>query len=182
MADLFDQTENASRATPTASPANRSRQFAGMSPKELTVLCAAIATFLWGAWVTKSIVSDVAGEPEIVQLQLQSVIGEYLQAQARSDTDEQTAAQETAAFMAVLDETVEGLSDSGKLVLVHEAVIGGDVPDVTDMVKSAVYAKVPRPRVAQATLEAQQAQASRIQDEMQAFMSSGEGRADNGQR
>lgn len=182
MADLFDQAEDASPRTAAASPTKRPRKFAGMSPRELVVLCAAIATFLWGAWVTKSIVSETNGEPEIVQLQLQSVIGEYLQAQARSDTDEQTAAQETAAFMAVLDQTVDGLSDRGKLVLVHEAVIGGDVPDVTEAVKSAVYAKVPRPRVAQATLDAQQAQASRIQGEMEAFMASGGGREGDGQR
>ena len=104
--------------------------------------------------------------PSVVQLQLQGIIGDYLQAQARSASDEQTAAKETAVFMAALDQTVEGLSKDGKIVVVHEAIIGGDVPDVTESVKAAVYAKVPRP---------QPAQAVRVQNEMQAFMASNGG-------
>src|SRR3546814_1093870 len=37
-----------------------------------------------------------SGQQEFVQLQLQGIIGEYLQAQARSNADEQTAARQTA--------------------------------------------------------------------------------------
>ena len=132
-----------------------------VSPRELIVLVAAIAMFIWGAWVTKNLVAGDDGRQDLVQLQLQGIIGDYLQAQARSASDEQTAAKETAVFMAALDQTVEGLSKDGKIVVVHEAIIGGDVPDVTESVKAAVYAKVPRP---------QPAQAVRVQNEMQAFM------------
>ncbi|MEO1489611.1 MAG: TrbI F-type domain-containing protein, partial [Pseudomonadota bacterium] len=138
-----------------------------------------------GAWVTKSVIGEEDSEPQIVQLQLQGIISEYLQAQARSNADEQTAAQQTAQFMATLDQTVAGLSKSGTVVLVHEAVIGGDVPDVTEQIKAAVYAKVPRPQVAGGASGAAQAQGARVQDEMQAFMASngasGTGGASDGQ-
>ena len=93
--------------------------------------------------------------------------------------DEQTAARETAVFMATLDQTVAGLSEGGKVVLVHEAVIGGDIPDVTEAVKAAVYAKVPRPQVAQAAVDAQQAQSAMVEQEMQAFLAqNGGGQSD----
>lgn len=178
MTDLFENADQA--AVPSAPKARaiakpRAKGFAGLSPRELIVLIAAIAMFIWGAWVTKNLVSSDDGRQDLVQLQLQGIIGDYLQAQARSASDEQTAAKETAVFMAALDQTVDGLSKDGKIVVVHEAIIGGDVPDVTESVKAAVYAKVPRPQPAQAALSAQQSQAARVQDEMQAFMASNGG-------
>ena len=167
MTDLFENADQVAERSSfkAAIPQQRAKGFAGLSPRELIVLVAAIAMFIW-AWVTKNLVAGDDGRQDLVQLQLQGIIGDYLQAQARSASDEQTAAKETAVFMAALDQTVEGLSKDGKIVVVHEAIIGGDVPDVTESVKAAVYAKVPRP---------QPAQAVRVQNEMQAFMASNGG-------
>ena len=175
MPDLFDNPDQNTAHSAATATKKQPRSFAGMSAKELIVLVAAIAIFMWGAWVTKNLVAENDSNGELVQLQLQAIIGEYLQAQARSASDEQTAARETAAFMATLDKTVEDLSADGKVVLVHEAIIGGDIPDITEEVKAAVYSKVPRPQIAQATLDVQQSQAARVQGEMQAFMASNGG-------
>jgi hypothetical protein len=49
------------------------------------------------------------------------------------------------------------------------------VPDVTQSVKTAVYAKVPRPQIAQASLDVQQSQGARVEQEMQAFMAANGG-------
>ena len=184
MTDLFENAGMELDPDPStgARPRAKIRRFVGMTPREIIMLAAAIAIFIWGAWVTKNLVSDDSGEPEFVQLQLQSIISEYLTAQARSSTDEQTAAQQTGIFMTTLDRTVAGLSESGKVILVHEAVIGGDIPDVTESVKAAVYAKVPRPQIAQAPNAAQPSQAARVQGEMQAFMASNEGGKGDGAR
>lgn len=171
MTDLFEHAGEALESGPARQVETKpERRFAGLSLREGLLLAGAVALFIWGAWVTKNVIGGEDNEPQIVQLQLQGIIGEYLQAQARSSADEQTAAQQTAAFMATLDQTVAGLSQNGTVVLVHEAVIGGDVPDVTESVRAAVYAKVPRPQIAQTSLDAQQSQGARVQDEMQAFM------------
>lgn len=173
MTDLFEHAGEALQSDPPAQvEAERERRFAGLSLREGGLLAGAVALFIWGAWVTKNLIASEDHEPQIVQLQLQGIIGEYLQAQARSSADEQTAAQQTAAFMATLDQTVAGLSQNGTVVLVHEAVIGGDVPDVTESVRATVYAKVPRPQIAQTSIDAQQSQGARVQGEMQAFMAS----------
>ena len=50
-----------------------------------------------------------------------------------------------------------------------------EVPDVTQSVKTAVYAKVPRPQIAQASLDVQQSQGARVEQEMQAFMAANGG-------
>ena len=127
MTDLFENADQVAERSSfkAAIPQQRAKGFAGLSPRELIVLVAAIAMFIWGAWVTKNLVAGDDGRQDLVQLQLH-----------------------------------------GKIVVVHEAIIGGDVPDVTESVKAAVYAKVPRP---------QPAQAVRVQNEMQAFMASNGG-------
>ncbi|MDZ4272452.1 MAG: TrbI F-type domain-containing protein [Erythrobacter sp.] len=181
MTDLFDHM--AAPATPASAKASQVRhrsRFAALSAREILLFAGAATTFVWGAWVTKSVAAQGSGQQEFVQLQLQGIIGEYLQAQARSNADEQTAARQTAVFMAALDETVSGLSKSGKVVLVHEAIVGGEVPDVTQSVKTAVYAKVPRPQPAQALGAAPQGQAARVEQEMQAFMAANQGRQRDG--
>lgn len=185
MTDLFEHA--AATSAPSDAPRakadarRRASRMAGLSMRDIVLFALAAALFVWGAWVTKSIAYDGAGRQEFVQLQLQGIIGEYLQAQARSSADEQTAARETAAFMAVLDQEVSGLAKSGKVVLVHEAIVGGEVPDVTQTVKMAVYAKVPRPQPAQALAAPARAQTARVEQEMQAFMSASGGGQGNGQ-
>jgi len=176
MTDLFDHM--AAPATPASakpSQVRRRSRFAALSAREILLFAGAAATLVWGAWVTKSVAAQGSGQQEFVQLQLQGIIGEYLQAQARSNTDEQTAARETAMFMAALDQTVSGLGKDGKVVLLHEAVVGGELPDVTEAVKAAVYAKVPRPQPAQALAAPPEGQAARVEAEMQAYMTANGG-------
>lgn len=181
MSDLFEHAEAAAPSEASPKPSTRKKavrrpaRFGGLGPRDMILFVAAAATFVWGAWVTKTIAFDGPGRPQLVQLQLQGIIGEYLQAQARSNTDEQTAARETAMFMAALDQTVSGLGKDGKVVLLHEAVVGGELPDVTEAVKAAVYAKVPRPQPAQALAAPPEGQAARVEAEMQAYMTANGG-------
>ncbi|MGE4404359.1 TrbI F-type domain-containing protein [Pseudomonas sp.] len=118
-----------------------------------------IGGLCWMAWATKNIVDSVQPKHQFVKLQLQGVMTEYLQAQARSGSDDQTAAAATTRFMAELDKAVADVSKSGRVVLVNEAVVGGDIPDITAQVKKAVYSKVPMPKVAAATPVVQDMQA-----------------------
>lgn len=140
----------------------RTRRRTGIDARQVLMFGALIAVTCWGAWVTKSIVAPPDSKGEFVKLQLQGVMTEYLQAQARSGSDDQTAAAATTRFMAELDKTIADIGKSGRVVLVNEAVIGGDIPDITQQVKQAVYSKVPMPRVAAATP---------VQQDMQAYLS-----------
>ena len=150
-----------SSATVIDSKSKGSRKgFAGMSRTQMLLAALAIAMLCWGAWVSKAIVGGAADEPQLVKLQLQGVISEYLNGQARSGANEQIAAQSTAAFLAELDLAVAELSEEGRVVLVNEAVIGGDIPDVTEAVKARVYSKVPRPALATGP----------VQQDMQTYM------------
>ncbi|MGB3796711.1 MAG: TrbI F-type domain-containing protein [Alteraurantiacibacter sp.] len=154
-----------SAATADTKGASKAKGFAGMSRAQMLLAALAIAMLCWGAWVSKAIVGGAADEPQLVKLQLQGMISEYLNGQARSGANEQIAAQSTAAFLAELDLAVAELSEEGRVVLVNEAVIGGDIPDVTEAVKARVYSKVARPAVA----------AAPVQQDMQAYMAANGG-------
>ncbi|EJL24261.1 TrbI F-type domain-containing protein [Novosphingobium sp. AP12] len=147
--------------TATRKPTRR-----GIDARQVLMVGALIGVSCWGAWVTKSLVTPAPGEGQLVKLQLQGVMTEYLQAQARSGSDDQTAAAATTRFMAELDKAVAEVGKSGRVVLVNEAVIGGDIPDITAQVKQAVYSKVPMPKVAAVTP---------VEQDMQAYLAANGG-------
>src|SRR3546814_414896 len=95
-------------------------------------------------------------QERIVSARLSSIVGEYVQAQARSTSPPAQVEAEMRKFMASLDKELERRSSGGEIVLVGEAVLTKNVPDITDKLKEAVYASgVARPKQASA-LELQQ--------------------------
>ena len=114
-----------------------------------------VAAGLWGAWVTKNLMADEA-MPPMARVQLSAIVGEYVQAQARSASPPAQVEAEMRKFMASLDTELQRRSANGQIVLVGEAVLTKNVPDITDKLRHAVYASgVARPKQASA-IELQQ--------------------------
>lgn len=134
----------ADMSPPTSAPRNR----IGFAP--IALVGALVATGLWGAWVTRSVLG--AGDrPAIAKVQLSGIVGEYVQAQARSATPPDQVTTETRAFMGEVQRNLEQRGASGQIVLVGEAVLAGNVPDITAEVRREVYAKVKMPQPAAAS-------------------------------
>ena len=130
----------------TGRPAPRAR--IGLIP--VALVGALVAAGLWGAWVTKTVLG--AGDtPTIAKVQLSGIVGEYVQAQARSATPPEQVTSETRAFMGEVQRNLERRGASGQIVLVGEAVLAGNVPDITAEVRREVYAKVRMPQPANAS-------------------------------
>lgn len=106
-----------------------------------------VAAGLWGAWVTKSVLAT-HNAPPIARVQLSGLVGEYVQAQARSATPPEQVSAETRAFMAEIQHNLERRGASGQIVLVGEAVLAGNVPDITAELRREVYAHVRMPQPA----------------------------------
>lgn len=126
-----------------------------VSPRKLgwmpvAVVGGLVAAGLWGAWVTKNVLTS-AGLPPMAKVQLAGVVGEYVQAQARSATPPEQVTAETRAFMAEIQRNLEVRGQRGQIVLVGEAVLAGNVPDITADLRREVYAKVRMPQAAAAT-------------------------------
>lgn len=134
---------------PPAPPRRRRTVFAGFT--RLQMLCGLIvlAALVWGMWVTKVLVTP--RQDHIVSARLSSLVGEYVQAQARSASPPEQVEAEMRKFMASLDTELQRRSAGGEIVLVGEAVLTKNVPDITDTLRQAVYASgVARPRQATA--------------------------------
>lgn len=106
-----------------------------------------VAAGLWGAWVTKNLLADEGAAP-MARVQLSAIVGEYVQAQARSATPPEQVTAETRAFMAEIQRNLEARGASGQIVLVGEAVLAGNVPDITASLRKEVYTKVRVPQPA----------------------------------
>ena len=106
---------------------------------------AAVAMFLWAAWMTKTVMDLRADKVPFVSVRLQPLVEEYVQAQARTSTPEAEVTRQTQAFMGALDAELRARGADGSTIMVAEAVLSKNVPDITDDVRKAVYAKVPAP-------------------------------------
>lgn len=151
LAQVSDEAATAGplfEAEIAAAPAAPSRARLGAAP--VTLVAALVAAGLWGAWVTKSVLAGPE-RPAIAKVQLSGIVGEYVQAQARSATPPDQVSAETRAFMGEIQRNLEKRGAAGQLVLVGEAVVAGNVPDITADVRREVYARVKMPQAAAAS-------------------------------
>ena len=136
---------------PAAPPPPRRRRasFAGFTRSQILMGLVVLAALVWGMWVTKELFAP--RQDRIVSARLSSIVGEYVQAQARSASPPAQVEAEMRRFMASLDTELQRRSAGGQIVLVGEAVLTKNVPDITDNLRQAVYASgVARPKQASA--------------------------------
>jgi hypothetical protein len=147
---LFSGAHSAPRPTP-----NRTT----VSWLPIAAVSAVVAIGLWGAWVTRELVAIPQTAP-MARIQLSAMVGEYVQAQARSATPPDQVTLETKAFMAEIEKNLKARGSKGQIVLVGEAVLAGNVPDITPEVRREVFAKVgmpqPAPQAANSVMGAMQ--------------------------
>ena len=136
-------------AAPAAAAAQpRKTVFAGYTASQLILGVAVVAMLIWGMWVTRTIITP---PQKIVKANLSSIVGDYVQAQARSASPPQEVEAEMRKFMTSLDGELQRRSASGQVILVGEAVLSKGVEDITPDVMKAVYASgVKRPTPASA--------------------------------
>ena len=120
--------------------------FAGYTAQQLILGAVLLVALLWAVWITKAVTAE---KPQhIVKADLSRIVGEYVQAQARSATPPDQVQAQRRSFMATLDAELQRRGAAGQVVLVGEAVLSKSVPDITADVAKAVYAsgvKTPTP-------------------------------------
>lgn len=139
--DLPPVPDSATRAGPTA----RKPGFGGFSRSQILVGLLLLALVVWGMWVTRALTAPK--QEHIVSARLSALVGEYVEAQRFSGSPPDRVQAEMRAFMASLDKELQRRSAGGQVVLVGEAVLTKNVPDITDSLKKAVFAAgVPVPK------------------------------------
>ena len=144
---LFEEAGERPDENPPIAPRSANTRKLGGMP--VALVGGLVAAGLWGAWVTKNVLA--AGDlPPMAKVQLAGLVGEYVQAQARSATPPDQVTAETRAFMAEIERNLKARGAHGQTVLVGEAVLAGDVPDITADLRREIYARVKMPQPAAA--------------------------------
>jgi hypothetical protein len=115
----------------------------------LGMVGAAAAVLLWGTWVSKEIYALQHHANRIVKVRLSEVVADYVQTTARSGVPTEQAAQQTATFLKLLGDTVEAHRGKGQIVMLANAIVAGDIPDITEEIRTEVYGRIARPQAAQ---------------------------------
>ena len=122
------------------------RRFAGLSPTALLLAGSMLASTLWGAWATREILA--LQRREVVTVQLSRIMGEFVEAEARSGRPTEETQTRVAAYLKAVEASVQALGKDGRTVLVAEAVVSGGVPDLTEQVRADVARRLAAPGAA----------------------------------
>jgi cation diffusion facilitator family transporter len=133
---MVEQQPELDLPLPRQSGARRKRAlFAGFSRGQLVAIVLLACALVWSMWVTKRLLTPE--RDHIVAARLSNIVGEYVQAQARSNTDPQEVQGEMRRFMAALETELQRRGANGQVVLVGEAILSKNVPDITASVATA---------------------------------------------
>lgn len=122
-----------------------SHVIAGQPLRRWLLLAGAGALAVWGVWATRLLVDLSRERHTLVQVRLSEIVGDYVQKAARSSLPADEVSRQTARFLKVLNDVVGEQGSGGRIVLLGNAVVSGDLPDITQEVTAQVYARVSRP-------------------------------------
>src|SRR3546814_5417973 len=108
---MAEQTE-LDLPNPASQPARRAKRaiFGGFTRLQILVGLMVLGVLVWGMWVTKILVTPK--QESIVSARLSTIVGEYVQAQARSASPPAQVEAELRKFMASLDRKSTRLNSS----------------------------------------------------------------------
>ena len=112
------------------------RTIAGWSLQTILIGLLLIATTLWGAWVTRTLVE--VRSRHIVSVSLSRLVEDFVASEARGGGTPDQSAKRTAIYLAAINQAVSNLGQDGTTVLVSEATLGRSVPDRTELVRARV--------------------------------------------
>jgi len=122
-----------------------SRVIAGQPLRRWLLLAGAGVLAVWAVWATKMLVDLSRDRHTIVQVRLSDIVGDYVRDAARSSLPADEVSRQTARFLKVLHEVVSAQGSGGRIVLLSNAVVSGELPDITQEVRGQVYSRVSRP-------------------------------------
>ena len=104
----------------------------------LTTIFSVIAIF-WVFWVSMNLREQ--NRQRIVQVDMAGLIREFVDAEARKNSDPEATKESIQRFLSVTEDVVADLGREGRVILVSEAVLSKNTPDATDAVRAIIARK-----------------------------------------
>jgi hypothetical protein len=109
-------------------------------PATIVLAISLVASTLWGAWATSTLLA--LEKREVVTVQLGRIMGDFVETEARAGRPPEETRQRVEAYLKAVTASVEKLGKDGRTVLVAEAVVAGSAPDLTDTVRADVLRRM----------------------------------------
>ena len=106
------------------------------SPTALGLAISMAASTAWGVWATDKLLE--LERREVVTVQLARIMGDFVEAEARSGRPPEETRERVQAYLKAVDASVRKLGRAGRTVMVAEAVVAGSAPDLTEVVRAEV--------------------------------------------
>lgn len=104
-----------------------------------TVLLIA-AVILWIIWVSLRLTQP--NKPEIVQVRMSEIMRDFVDAEAKGNSDPEVTRQNIARYLQATEAAVDEYSRSGHVILVAEAVLSKNTPDATLLLRDKIAEKL----------------------------------------
>ena len=98
-----------------------------------------VCLLLWGAWVSRELVKP---REQIVTVRMSETIARFVDAEARERQDPEAGQARTLAYLKAAEAAVQEMGGNGRVVLVAEAVLAGEVPDATPELERRIAARL----------------------------------------
>lgn len=128
-------------ARPTMADTTLLQHFNRTLVLRLGAVLLAVCLLLWGAWVSREVARP---REQIVTVRLSETIAHFVDAEARSGKAPEDGQARTLAYLKAAEAAVREMGSNGRVVLVAEAVLSGNVPDATTELEQRVAAKLGR--------------------------------------
>lgn len=110
-----------------------SKRLSGLNLTAIALALSMLGSTLWGVWATQALLD--LRKREVVTVQLSRIMGDFIEAEARTGRPPEEAKQRVQAYLQAVEASVQGLARDGRTVLVAEAVVAGSTPDLTETVR-----------------------------------------------
>jgi hypothetical protein len=120
-----------------------SRRFAGIRVSTLALIGSGTALFFGASWAAVTLVT--LAHREIVTVRLAQVMGEFVEAEAKSGASPDASRAHVAAYLGAVETAVQVMGKDGRTVLVAEAVVAGSARDATAELKREVAKALAQP-------------------------------------
>jgi conjugal transfer pilin signal peptidase TrbI len=98
-----------------------------------------VGLLLWGVWVSRELARP---REQIVTVRLAETIARFVDAEARAQKDPAEGQARTLAYLKAAEAAVQDMGTGGRVVLVAEAVLAGEVPDATPELERRIAARL----------------------------------------
>lgn len=135
-------------STAVVVPGKRRRLLTFLASNRRQILAMGLtgACLLWGSWTTHKLLGLEQRVTTIRKVALADLVREYVQGQARSGAAPDQITAETGAYLKALNLAVARHAAQGEVLLLSNAVVAGDVPDITATIRDETYASLAKPQ------------------------------------